>query len=145
MDQFEFSQPQIIKAITVVGGGEKGFFTGDLKDTRSLQISDDGTNFRWICFIPAGDVVQQTIDIPVTTARYFRVTFKNDMVPSDKPGGTDIAEIVLHTVFWINMFEQKGGFSASSGFPGNSTPATDEVINESDIIRLIRKDNCSGC
>src|SRR5205823_3854131 len=77
--QFAFAQPQTIKAVTVVGGGDKGPFGlyGELKDTRSLETSDDGMNFHQVCFIPAGAVLQQTIDIPATTAKYFRVTFKN--------------------------------------------------------------------
>jgi hypothetical protein len=47
--QYEFAQPQTIKAISVVGGGSRSPFglTGQTED-RSLEVSDDGINFRRI-------------------------------------------------------------------------------------------------
>ena len=63
--------------MTVVGGGDKGPFGlfGDLKETRGLEVSDDGVIFKKICFIPAGNILQQTIAFPSTKASYFRITF----------------------------------------------------------------------
>ena len=148
--QFAFPQPQTIKAVTLVGGGEIGFWTGDLKDARSIEASDDGKNFHWICYIPAGGMMQQTIDIPVTTSKYFRVTFKKSAAQSTaeyagkQVAGTNVAELVLHTASRVNMFEQKDGFTPSSGFPANSTAATDDVINTSDIIDLTKNMNADG-
>src|SRR5205814_6486948 len=114
--------PQTIKAITMVGGGNPGVFGFgvDPKDSRKLEASDDGINFEFICIIPPGAVVEQTITIPVTTAKYFRVTVKNPPPPvnigasfglgdtgtTKDPGGTEIAEIVLHTADRINMIEE---------------------------------------
>src|SRR5438477_4242249 len=102
--QFAFPQPQTIKAITMVGGGNPGVFGfgADQKDSRKLEAGDDGVNYKFICVIPPGAVLQQTIAIPITTAKYFRVTVKNppppvnigaafgmgDMGTTKDPGGT---------------------------------------------------------
>ena len=77
--QYHFAKPQTIKGVTVVGGGDKGPFGlyGDLKEARGLEVSDDGLTFKKICFIPASNILQQTIAFPSTTASYFRITFKN--------------------------------------------------------------------
>ena len=117
--QYAFPQPQTIKAITVVGGGTRSVFgvTGQ-SENRSLEASDDGVNFHRICFVPLSVVAQQTITIPVTTAKYFRITFKNPPPPFSfaalnsgtvlkPPPGNDITEIVLYPVTRINHFEEK--------------------------------------
>ena len=63
----------------MVGGGYAGIFGmgADPKDSRALEASDDGAHFKFVCLIPPGGVLQQTINIPSTTAKYFRVTVKN--------------------------------------------------------------------
>jgi hypothetical protein len=157
--QFKFTKPQTIKAITIVGGGDKGPFGlyGELKDNRALEVSDDGSHFNKVCYIPAGGVLQQTITIPVTSARYFRITFKNPWarfnmgallgngggVP-ETPKGTDIAEIVLHPATRINSFEEKAAFSTSADLYSQATPASDDVIKFRDIIDLTGKMNEAG-
>ncbi|OJY97006.1 MAG: glycoside hydrolase [Sphingobacteriales bacterium 40-81] len=151
--QFAFERPQTFKAITIVGGGDKGPFGlyGEFKDTRTLEASDDGQNFKRICYIPAGNVLQQTISIPVTTAKYFRVTIKNPPPmftfaglngggePPKAPPGTGIAELVLHTASRIHMFEEKAAFSTGGNFYTLATPASDDIINENDIIDISNK------
>ncbi len=77
--QFAFPQPQTIKALTIVGGGNPGNFGRGATpaDSRKLEASDDGVNFKFICNIPPGAILEQTIPVPETTAKYFRVTVKN--------------------------------------------------------------------
>ena len=156
--QFAFAEPQTIKALTVVGGGDRGPFglNGELKDTRSLETSDDGVNYKWICFIPAGEVLQQTILIPETKAKYFRITFKNPPVPfsfaaltggaapTKAPPGTEIAEINLHTVTRINRFEEKDAFAPARDLSSYPTPATGDTISSADIINLTDKMKSDG-
>ena len=158
--QYHFNKPQKVKGITVVGGGDKGPFGlfGDLKEARGLEISDDGVTFKKICFIPAGNVLQQTIAFPATTATYFRVTFKNPpplpnlqaMLGGGKveapkaPLGTEIAEVVLHTSTRINSFEEKAGFSTSPETGNFLTPQSDDFIKDSDIVDLTSKVNADG-
>ena len=74
-----FRNSQTIKAITMVGGGYAGIFGmgADPKDSRTLEASDDGINFKTICLIPPAVCSQQTINVPATTAKYFRIAVKN--------------------------------------------------------------------
>ena len=156
--QFAFDQPQTIKAVTIVGGGDKGPFGlyGDFKDTRSLEASDNGENFKRICYIPAGNVLQQTISIPATTAKFFRITIKNpppkfsfgslsgNNTTPQAPPGTEIGELVLHTASRINMFEEKAAFATGGKFYEQATPATNDIINEADVIDITDKFSSDG-
>ena len=158
--QFAFAQPQTIKAVTMVGGGNPGVFGmgADPKDGRKLEASDDGIKFRFICIIPPGAVLQQTIAIPVTTSKYFRVTVKNtpppvnmgaafgfgDMGELKDPGGTAIAELVLHTAARIHMFEEKDAFAPVGDLDKKITMSTNDVVAIKDIIDLTDKLNVDG-
>lgn len=156
---FAFPQPQTIKAITMLGGGNPGLFGNgaDPKDSRALEASDDGINFKLVCYIPPGAVLQQTIAIPETKAKYFRVTVKNP--PSQinfiaaiaginsgpvTPLGTEISEIVLHPAARINMFEEKDAFAPATGLYAKATAATKDVVAINDIIDLTSKLNADG-
>lgn len=153
--QFEFQQPQTIRAITVVGGGTKSVFgISGPSEERSLEVSDDGINFRRITFIPLGVIEQQTITFPATTSKYFRVTFKNPPAPQNfgallggsgeapkPPAGTAIAELVLYPTTRINHFEEKAGFAATTELNQHPTPPTADVVSEGDIMDLTGKLN----
>ena len=153
--QFAFPQSQTIKAITMVGGGYAGIFGmgADPKDSRALEASDDGTHFKFVCLIPPGGVLQQTINIPNTTAKYFRVTVKNpppktnnffNSGPPVTPPGTEIAEIVLHSVARVQMFEEKDAFAPDATLFAKITPSTNDVVATNDIIDLTSKLNADG-
>ncbi|HZW71664.1 MAG TPA: glycosyl hydrolase [Hanamia sp.] len=156
--QFAFPQPQTIKSITMVGGGNPGMFGrgSDAKDSRKLEASDDGVNYKFVCTIPPGAVLQQTINVPTTTAKYFRVTVKNPPMatnagaafgfggPVKDIGGTTIAEIVLHTAGRINMFEEKDAFAPVGNLGSKITAPTNDVIPTTDIFDLTNKLNADG-
>jgi hypothetical protein len=157
--QFAFPQPQTIKAITMVGGGNPGQFGqgAAAPDSRKLESSDDGINFTFICNIPPGAILQQTITIPATTAKYFRVTVKNPppqinslaaMVgintPPVTPPGTEIAEIYLHPADVINHYEEKDAFAPVGDLNTKMTASTNDVVATSDIIDLTDKLNADG-
>ena len=155
--QYEFPQPQTIKAVTLVGGGTRSTFgLVTQSEERSLEVSDDGVNFRKITFLPLGVIQQQTIAIPPTTAKYFRVTFKNPPAPMNfgalmgggappkAPAGTDIAEVALSPVTLVNHYEEKAGFAAATDLPQHVTPATTDIIAEGDVIDLTNKLNANG-
>jgi len=141
--QFAFPQGQTIKAITMVGGGEPGLFGQGAAagDSRTLESSDDGVNFKFVSYIPPGAILQQTIVIPATTAKYFRVTIKNpppqfnalaamvgmDVKPVPSPG-TEIAEIYLHHADVINRFEEKDAFAPVSDLNIKMTASTNDVV-----------------
>ncbi|WP_319231994.1 glycosyl hydrolase [Draconibacterium orientale] len=147
--QYKFNQPQTIKAITVVSNEVRGQWEAvPPTPNKSLEVSHDGINFQKICNIPTGGVEQQTITIPKTTAKYYRITFKNP-TPSNyselmggstiPPAGNKVAEIVLHTVTKINHAEEKAGFAAVYDLEKHPTPETNTAINKSDIIDLTEK------
>ena len=157
--QFAFPQTQTIKAVTMVGGGNPGMFGmgNDANDSRALETSDDGLNFKLICLIPPGGVLQQTIAIPANTAKYFRVTVKNPPqtmngmaammginAPPVTPPGTEIAEIVLYPASRINMFEEKDAFSPATDLYSKATASTNDVVATSDIIDLKAKLSADG-
>jgi hypothetical protein len=157
--QFAFPQPQTIKAISMVGGGNPGVFGfgADARDSRKLEASDDGVNFKFVCVIWPGAVLQQTIAIPATTAKYFRITVKNPPPPADigaafgfsgasakDPGGTFIAEIYLHSADVINHFEEKDAFAPVGDLNTKMTAASNDVVAENDIIDLTNKLNSDG-
>lgn len=150
--QFEFAGPQTIKALTIVGGGTReqyGIATPTVN--RSLEISDDGVNFRHVASIPEGGVAQQTISFPGATAQFFRLKFKN---PVAKPiggmgrgralPGTAIAEIVLHPTTKINHGEEKAGFAATYDVEKYPTPASSDAVAETEVIDLTGKMNRDG-
>ncbi|MDO9376951.1 MAG: glycosyl hydrolase [Ferruginibacter sp.] len=156
--QFEFAQPQAIHAVTVVGGGSRsGFGINGPSEERSLEASDDGINFRRVSFIPLSTIAQQTITIPATTAKFFRVTFKNPLPPPDygaifggggpapkRPLGTDVAEVVLHPAVRINHVEEKAGFATATDLEMHTTPVASEVVAEADVIDLSSKMDAAG-
>jgi hypothetical protein len=157
--QFAFPQPQTVKAITIVGGGNPGMFGqgADAADSRTLEAGNDGINFTFVSHIPPGAILQQTIAIPVTTAKYFRITVKNPPpvfnglvamvginVPPVTPPGTEIAEIVLHPADVINRFEEKAAFAPAGDLNTKPTAASNDAVTVTDIIDLTKKLNADG-
>ncbi|MGD0753445.1 MAG: glycosyl hydrolase [Bacteroidales bacterium] len=157
--QFSYEKPQTIKAITIVGGGDRGPFGlfGELNDTRSLEVSDDGEHFTRVDNIPAGSLAELTISIPATTSKYFRITFKNPPPLPDfgamfgakseapkPPAGTEIAEIVLHPSTRINRFEEKAAFGLNTDLYDLETPPSGDAIHESEVIDLTFKMKSDG-
>jgi hypothetical protein len=124
--QFEFEKPQTFKSITIVGAVNKD-------NNRNLEVSDDGKDFRKVCNIPLGGILQQTLDIPVTTARFFRITFKS---PPASAKGINIAELDLHTAVRVNKFEEKAAFAFATNLYSFPTPTADAVIAPTDVIDI---------
>ncbi len=152
--QFSFPQPVTIKAITMVGGGNPGVFGmgADAKDSRKLEASDDGIHFNLVAIILPGAILQNTLSVPATTARYFRITIKNPPPPVDMgaafgfsggqvkdPGGTAIAEIYLHTADVIHRFEEKAAFAPVGDLSTKMTAASNDVVATGNIIDLTSK------
>ena len=52
--------------------------------------------------------------------------------------------MVLQTASRIDRYEQKDGFTPFSGFPQNATVATNDIVNESDIIDVTNKLKADG-
>ena len=154
--QYEFPQAQTIKALTLVEERVRSEW-GAIPPSyiHSLWASDDGTSFREITKIPVGGSAQQTIDIPVTTAKYFQVRFVNPETnnqyavfigESPAPKGTKIYELALHPITRINHFEEKAAFVATHDIEDFPTPeeGNGEAVPLEDVIDLTGKVNTDG-
>lgn len=137
--QITFPQPETIHALTLGGGETRDTFAGSATYGNYLQCSDNGTDWRDVCRIPSCGVQQLTMDIPVTTARYFRLQVINpvaDMtyaaygVPVVQPTGTKIHEFNLHAVTKVNHAEEKAGFTSPNDLCSHHTPDTHTAIEE---------------
>lgn len=147
--QYEFPTPQTIKAVSVVTGRTRGEWEAQNPEEKtSIWASNDGKNFYQICRIPDGSVAQQTIDIPVTTAKYFQLRMPNPVANNSfafftgvvvpDPDHMDLSEFVLYGVNRINHFEEKTGWAATWDVEHFPTPQTEvsEIIAKNDVIDL---------
>ena len=165
--QYEFAQPQTIRAITFVTR-DPDFITamvaGISPPEKALEASDDGQNFRLVAQLSGGSAPEHTISFPAVTARYFRVTFKRTPPPpipawaqgidpaslgiklGPPPTAYQIAELVLHPGARVNRFEEKAAFTPEPdlyGFASPSVAATD-AIAKSDVVDLTSKMHPDG-
>ncbi len=129
--------------MTLSGGESRNQWGGNTSYGNYLLASNDGCTWNTVCQIPSCAVQQITIDIPETTAKYFRLMVINpkpDMnyaiygVPVTPPTGTLIHEWVLHTVYKVNHAEEKAGFATTTDLATYATPATEHPIQE--VINL---------
>jgi hypothetical protein len=139
--QFEFAKPQTVRGLTlIVAGGGRGFggSGGRGGDSgQSLEASDDGQEFSAVASIPAG---ARSIGFPAATARLFRVTFRT------QTAGTQIAELVLRTVGWVNRVEEKAAFSPATGLYAQATPEVPpaDVVRKVDVVDLTSRMRDNG-
>jgi alpha-L-rhamnosidase/F5/8 type C domain/Glycosyl hydrolases family 2, sugar binding domain len=123
--QYAFETPQTIKAFSVAGANHTAMetFEGGPKN-RTFKVSDDGVNFKEIAVVSNSIMPQNTVAIPPTKAKYFRLAYKTleseisifammaGMKPEPpKPMGVDIAEFNLFTTDRIDQLEDKAGFT----------------------------------
>ena len=137
--QYAFSGPQTIRALTLAGGENRDGFAAGPTYGNYLLCSDDGRSWTEVCRIPSCGVSQITMDIPETTARYFRLMVMNpvaDMsyaafgVPVTMPTGTRIHEFILHNDVRVNHAEGKAGFTSPADLWQHPTPRTDHPVTE---------------
>lgn len=148
--QFEYQKPETFISLRIVGGGIRNQWANTPPElSKSLEVSNDGINYKKVCDIPLGGVAQQTINFPKTTAKFFRILFNNPVPPfsltpllnpgslaPEAPVGTEIAEIVLHQVTKINHAEEKAGFAATYDLNKYKTPYCDDSIKYDEVIDL---------
>ena len=119
--QYEFPEPQTIRALSVVNENpRRRGHSIPAYCLDSLQVSDDGINFRTVFGIPVGDALRQTISFEGITARFFRLKHKNPKAyfhysmgtPDPDPEYSEIAEFVIYPELRINHVEEKAAFAA---------------------------------
>ncbi len=157
--QFEFTNPETIQSLSIVGGGNLGMFSrGESHVTRFLEASNDGKTFRTVLGIPVGRVAQNTLTFAPVTAKYFRFAFENVPPPSNflvaiglgsengppAPTGTKIAELVLYTSARVNRFEDKAAFSTAAKLSEMATLNVSTSIPKSGLVDLTSKMSADG-
>ena len=151
--QYEFKKPQTMKALCVVDGNVRNEWAcAPAAVSKHLEVSDDGVHFRRICDIPHGGTARQTINFPMTTARYFRLIVDNplqgpsfgglqaDISASDTP----IAEFVLYPISHINHAEEKSGFATPHDMMDYPTSEEINIPLLADVVDLTDKVNAEG-
>ncbi|AEV33004.1 glycosyl hydrolases family 2,F5/8 type C domain-containing protein [Owenweeksia hongkongensis DSM 17368] len=160
--QYGFDEPTTISSVTVAGGGEVPEFNDiPAEDFRTLEVSDDGVNFKKVQNLPLGKMPQvtYTFDEPLT-AKYYRFNFMTEEtkpnriavmmgIPQNppKPEGVEVAEINLHTTARIADFEEKAGYGvqrAYKGYYNDWTPASDDAVDISTVVDVTDKMEADG-
>jgi hypothetical protein len=160
--QYEFPQPQAIRALTIVLGGRAPWWMGPSSDNgQALEASDDGQTYHVVASIPSDGTTEHTISFAPVTAKFFRVTFKT-MPPPKPPEDFDpdamgvtlpkpateyaIAELVLHSGARVNRFEDKAAFSTMLDLYQFATApvASADAIAKSEVIDLTSKMHADG-
>ncbi len=118
---FEFPEARTIRAVSLSDGRGGGRSMGG-NSTVWIESSDDGRNFTKVADLGLGGTALRTIGIPATTARYFRIVYKNPTPPGPSlfgpspamqaPEGTDISELILHSASMVNRSQDKSAFTA---------------------------------
>jgi hypothetical protein len=160
--QYEFDQPQTMRAITFVvkePNGIVAMIAGMGSPDKELEASDDGQSFHPVAKLSGGSAPEDTISFPAVTARYFRVVFKRTPPPpvpdwaknidpasfgihfGPPPTNYEIAEMALHPGARVNHFEEKAAFTTEPDLYGFATPPVDptDAIAKSDVIDLTSK------
>jgi hypothetical protein len=158
--QYEFAQPQTIRALTIVAGQKSpmdAFTPPGGESGRALETSDDGQNYHLVLDFPKGGSTEHTLSFAPVTARYFRVTFKTQPAPFNPfadmgipspPPPTDhlISELVLHPGARVNRFEEKAAFNPIWDLYPLATPEfqQQDAIRKSDVVDLTSKMRSDG-
>jgi len=153
--QYQFNEPVTFKAFTVSGAQhfpQEEFYGGP--KNRSLQVSDDGINFKTIAQVSGSVVPHNTVAFEPTTAKYWRLAFKPFKQEVDPmlamfgmgaggPQNADVAEFNLFNTDRIDQFEDKAGFDPwreVQTIPNGNTDA----IAVQDIVDLTTKVDADG-
>lgn len=151
---YEYPEPVTVKSVTLVDGSTGGF--GGRSTPTTFEASGDGKNFSRVSALAPGGVAQRTVSVPATTAKYFRITYRNQAPPAGGgmfgmpmqrgPQGTSIAELDLHTYTMVNRFEDKAGFSALPDLTAQPTPQIDgeKFPSPEDVVDITSKMTSDG-
>ncbi len=156
--QYEFDTPQTFRAFSVTGSTTVPLaeFNGN-PENRTLQVSDDGVNFRNVAKVLGSTTPQVTISINPTTAKYWRMAWET-LPPAFNPflamaglpmgepkaEGVNVAEFVLHSSDRIDQFEDKAGFSPWKEETPTFRPSASAAIAPDMVVDLTGKMQADG-
>ncbi|CAN1529619.1 Glycosyl hydrolases family 2, sugar binding domain containing protein [Spirosomataceae bacterium] len=159
--QYSFDEPQTFRAFAVSGASQDPLaeFNG-APENRSLKVSDDGINWRTVGKVSGSTVPFNTVSIPTTTAKHWRMCFETLPITVSpmlammgapaptKPDGVNVAEFVLYNTSRINQAEDKAGFSSwkENGEYGDLSFKSEipDVIASQNIVDLTSKVDADG-
>ena len=132
-----FPQPQTIKALSINDGRYRSIWAAlPAPVDKYLEASDDGMSFRRVCEIPHGSISWQTINIPPTTARYFRVVV---------PHAPQTPELKLFGIARIDHAEEKAGYASPSDLNDHSTQASaEDAVMLTDVVDVTQHMDADG-
>ncbi len=148
--QFEFDLPRTVRGLTqwIKRDDRRGRF-GDPE----LESSDNGRDFSPVLKVPGGAV---TVAFSPVTARFFRFSIPTlppqagaPQASPDQPAGPEgsqVAELVLHTISPVNRFQDKAAFDATSDLYSMATPAVPEsdAVRRADVVDLTSRMRADG-
>lgn len=151
---FEFPEARTIRAVSLSDGRGAGRSGG--QSSVWLEAGDDGKEFTKVADLQTGGAAMRTISIPATTAKYFRVVYRNTAAPgpsifgrtavSPAPSGTKVTELVLHSSSQVNRSQDKSAFTAASSLSSYPTlPSPDEQFTQpGSVVDISDKMDASG-
>ena len=137
--QYSFPKAVTVRSFTLVGGQVQSSFEPNRTYDNMLLCSNDGETWSEIMPVCSSSLAQITVNIPETTAKYFRLKIVNPKpdysmaaygVPVVMPTGTPIHEWKLNTVYKVNHAEEKAGFASPVDLNKIPTPDTETPILE---------------
>jgi hypothetical protein len=148
--QYEFETPQTFKAFSIAGAVQTAMQDFDgVPLNRSLKVSDDGINFREVAQLSGSIIPLNTVSIPPTTAKYWRIAYKTLPPPvnvfaamaggnpvGEKSDGVNIAEFILYSTDRIDQIEDKAGFTPWKENNKTFLPQNADAVNTDNIIDL---------
>ncbi|GAC1702250.1 MAG: hypothetical protein NVS9B4_07190 [Candidatus Acidiferrum sp.] len=159
--QFEYAQPQIVRALTLALGGPVNPFAdvmGGAAPGPEVQASDDGKSYHKVAEIPNHGAQVHTVSFPEVKAKFFRVAFTSPVPKKVKPRmefDTDfgsefaappapaysIVELKLHAAPRVNRVEEKAAFATLTDLYQYPTPpvAKEEAIQKANVVDLTSK------
>jgi (4-O-methyl)-D-glucuronate---lignin esterase len=159
--QYQFPKPVTIRAVTISLREPttiESLVSGQTRPHKSVEISDDGVNFREIATVSGGvSAPAYTLSFAPVAARYFRIVLKQppsrpvpDWVTSSDfahllnvkvpPPATQfkLSEVVLHAGPRVNRWEEKAAFVPESDLYEMASPpvSAEQVISKADVVNL---------
>ena len=126
----ELNKAYTVKALRIADGFYRSIWAAQPAPVvKHLEASFDGVEYRRVCDLPHGSIYNLTVNIPPTTARFFRVVY--DKKPSQTP------EVELFTIPKINHAEEKAGFATPSDMMDYKTVAEqEEAVPQADVVDI---------
>jgi hypothetical protein len=131
--QFEFPQPQTIRSFTF-SEARKDYKIQNI--TRDVLKSDDGKTFTPVDSIVYQANIVRSHNIPATTAKFFRVRFKNDI--RNESRNISISMLIPSAENVVEAFGDKGGYTHYRLLNNYPTPKADNASAMKDVVDVTK-------